>query len=139
MEAKTVTSAGARVEQCWTARDLDAIAFRLGAKRIDRGAVICGEMHAQQSGLWPLPDGQHVMLATGGAEVDAVALGANLFERPHLGVELRRLMKIANPELDAADACNPAVCHGRDLLPSPGPRISHSPGQRARAAPHRRH
>src|SRR5262249_337329 len=99
MEAKTVTTAGARVERRWTAPDLDAIAFRRGAEGIDRGAVVGGEMHAQQRGLWPLPDGQHVMLAAGGAEVDAVALGANLFERPHLGVELRRLMKIANAEL----------------------------------------
>src|SRR5262249_1566102 len=41
-------------------------------------------------------------------------------------VELCRLMKIANAELDTADAGNPAVRHGRDLLPSPGPRIAQS-------------
>src|SRR5215813_1115275 len=133
MEAKAVTAAGAGVERRRVARDLDAIAPRLGAKHIDRRAVIGGKMHAQQRGLRPLPDCQHVMLAAGGAEVDAVALGANRFEGPHLGVELRRLMKIANAELDAADAGNPAVCHGRDLVPSPGSTISHSPKQRARA------
>src|SRR5262249_19705157 len=129
MEAKTVTAAGAGVERRRLACDLNAIAPRLGAERIDRRAVIGGKMHTQQRGLRPLPDCQHVMLAAGGAEVDAVGLGANLLERPHLGVKLRRLMKIANAELDAADAGNPAVRHGRDLLPSPGSTISHSPGK----------
>src|SRR5262245_46981263 len=122
MEPKAVPAAGAGVERRRVARDLDAIAPRLGAKHIDRRAVIGGKMHAQQRGLRPLPDCQHVMLAAGGADVDAVALGANRFEGPQLGVELRRLMKIANAQLDTADAGNPAVRHGRDLLPSSGPR-----------------
>ena len=52
-----------------------------------------------------------MMLAAGGAEMDAVSLGTDLLQRPHLGVELRRLMEIANAELDAADAGNPAVRH----------------------------
>jgi hypothetical protein len=112
IEAKTVSTAGGGVERRGVARNLDAIALRLGAERIHRRAVIGGEMHAEQRGLRPLADGQHVMLASGSAEMHAVALGANLFERPHLGVELRRLMKIANAELDAADAGNPTVRHG---------------------------
>ena len=111
-EAKTIPTAGGGVERRGVARNLDAVALRLGAERIHRRAVIGGKMHAEQRGLRPLADGQHVMLAAGRAEMDAVALGANLFERPHFGVELRRLMKIANAELDAADASNPAVRHG---------------------------
>src|SRR5262249_24891038 len=126
MEAKAVTAAGADVERRRVARDLDAIAPRLGGKHIDGRAVIGSKMHAQQRGLRSLPDCEHVMLAAGGAEVDAVALGAHRFEGPHLGVELRGLMKIANAELDTADAGNPAVRHGRDLLPSSGPRIAQS-------------
>src|SRR5262249_8549449 len=125
-EAKAITAAGARVERRRVARDLDAIPPRLGAEHIDRRAVIGGKMHAQQRGLRSLPDCQHVMLAARGAEVDAVALGAHRFQGPHLSVELRRLMEIANTELDAADAGNPAVRHGRDLLPSSGPRIAQS-------------
>src|SRR5262245_19206170 len=135
MEAKAVTAAGARVERRRVARDLDAIAPRLGAEHIDRRAVISGKMHAQQRGLRPLPDCQLVMLAAGGTEVDAVALGANRFEGPHLGVERRRLMKIANAELDTADAGNPAVRHGRDLLASSGPRIAQSGAKSQSAVP----
>src|SRR5215471_12415329 len=60
------------------------------------------------------------MLAAGGPEVHAVTFGGHLFERPDLGVEICRLMEIANAELDAADAGNFAVRHG-DLVPSPGP------------------
>src|SRR5262245_62574088 len=124
MEAKAVTAAGAGAELRRVSRDLDAISPRLCAEHIDRRAVIGGKMHAQQRGLRPLPDCQHVMLAAGGTEVDAVALGANRFEGPHLGVELRRLMEIANAEFDTADAGNPAVRHGHDLLPSSGPSIA---------------
>ena len=41
-------------------------------------------MHAQKSGLGPLADGQHMMLAAGGPKVDAFAFGGDLFERPDL-------------------------------------------------------
>src|SRR5262249_35164348 len=95
--------------------------------------VLGGELRPRKRGPRPLADGQQVVVAAGGAEMHAGAFGAHGFESPHLGVELRRLMKIANAELDAADAGNPAVCHGRDLVPSPGTPISHSPKQRARA------
>ena len=52
-----------------------------------------------------------MMLATGGAEMDAVGLGCEFFQRPDLAVEIRRLLEIADPELDAADAGDPAVRH----------------------------
>ena len=112
-EAETVAAAGAaRAAAPDRARDLDAVTLRLGAELIDRRPIAGGEVHAEQAGLRPLPNGQHVMLAAGGAEVDAVAFGGHLFERPDLGVEFRRLMEIANAELDAANAGNPAVRHG---------------------------
>src|SRR5262249_42104981 len=120
-KAKAVAAAGAAIERSRIALDVDAITLRLGAERIDRGAVIGGEMHAEERRLWLLPDGEHVMLAAGGAEMHAVALCVNLFERPNLGVELRRLMKIADAELDAANSGNSAIRHGWCLLPSPGP------------------
>src|SRR3954467_14501947 len=57
-----------------------------------------------------------MMLAAGGAEMHGVACGRDLFERPHLGVELRRLMQIAHAKLDAADARHRAVRHGNRPL-----------------------
>ncbi len=120
-EAEAVAAAGAAVERRRIVRHLDAVAFCLGAERLDRGAIRGGEVHAEQRRLRPLPDGQHMMLAAGGAEMNAVAAGGDLLERPDLGVELRRLMKIANAEFDAADAGNPGACHG-NLLPRRAPR-----------------
>jgi hypothetical protein len=57
-----------------------------------------------------------LMLAASGAEMHGVACGRDLFKRPHLGVELRRLMQIAHAKLDAADAGHRAVRHGNRPL-----------------------
>src|SRR5260370_31537459 len=110
-ETKAGAAAGAGGERRRIARHLDAVTLRLGAQRIDRGAVRSSEMHAQEAGLFALADGQHMMLAAGGAEMDAVGLGCDLLQSPDLAVELRRLLEIANAELDAAHAGGPAVCH----------------------------
>jgi hypothetical protein len=61
-------------------------------------------MHPEQARLRALADSEDMVLVAGGAEMDAVALRRDLFERPDLGVEIGRLMEIANAELDAADA-----------------------------------
>ena len=117
LETKTVAAAGAGRKRRRFPRHLDAIALRLGAQRIDRGAIRGGEMHAEQRGLLALPNGEHVVLAAGGAEMDAVSLGTDLLQSPDPAVELRRLLEIANTELDAANAGDFAVCHDACPLP----------------------
>src|SRR5262249_51884698 len=94
-------------------RDLDAVASRLAAELGHRRPIGRGEMHAQQRGLRSLPDGQHVMLAAGRAELDGVAFERHFFQRPELAVELRRLLEIANAEIDAAHAGDPGIWHGK--------------------------
>jgi hypothetical protein len=51
------------------------------------------------------------MLAASPAKHDFVFFRRDLFKGPELGVELSRSMKIANTELDAADADDPAMSH----------------------------
>ena len=69
-------------------------------------------MHAKKRRLFALADGQHMMLAAGGAEMNGVGLGCDLFQRPDLAVELRGLPEIANTELDAANSgdCGRVPC-----------------------------
>ncbi len=114
-EAETVATAGRARERRRRSFDRDAIALGLGAERVDRGAVDGSEMHAEQRRLRPLANGEHVMLAAGRTEVDAVALGRHLLERPHLAVELNRFLNVAHAKLDAAYAGDAAVGHGHYL------------------------
>ena len=44
-----------------------------------------------------------MMLASGRPQMNAVGFGGDLLEAPDLVVEVRRLLKIADPELDAAE------------------------------------
>ena len=46
-------------------------------------------MHPEQGGLLALADGEHMVLGTGGPEMNAVSLGGNLLQRPYIAVELR--------------------------------------------------
>ena len=110
-EAEAIAAAGDRRQWRRLARHRHAVGFRLGAERVDRGAVGRGEVHAEQARLRPLADGEHMVIAAGGAQVNAVAVGTDLFERPGLGIKIRRLLQIAHAELDAAHAGHFAVRH----------------------------
>ena len=84
---------------------------RRNASRQMRGAIRGSKMHGEKRRLGALADRQHMMLAAGCAKVQRIGFRCDLFQRPDLAVELRRLVKIADTELDAANSGYPAVCH----------------------------
>jgi hypothetical protein len=111
LEAEAVAAAGGAGQLRRIAQNLDAIRLGLGAELIDCGAVWSGEVHAKQSRLRPLADGEHMMLAARGAQMNSVAVSSDLIERPNLDVEIRRLLEIAHTELDAAHAGDLSIRH----------------------------
>src|SRR5215472_10674965 len=111
LEAEAIAAAGGAGQRRRIAQNLDAIRLGLGAELIDCGAVWSGEVYAKQSRLRPLADGEHMMLAAGGAQMNPVAVNSDLIERPNLDVEIRRLLEIAHAELDAAHAGDLSVRH----------------------------
>src|SRR6516165_8122252 len=87
LEAEAIAAAGGAGQRRRIAQNLDAIRLGLGAELIDCGAVWSGEVYAKQSRLRPLADGEHMMLAAGGAQMNPVAVYSDLVERPNLDVE----------------------------------------------------
>ena len=68
------------------------------------------------SGPRPLAQGQHVVVAAGAAQVDGVAFGGHVLQRPDLAIELSGRLEVAHAEFDAAHSIDPGVGHGRILL-----------------------
>ena len=61
-------------------------------------------MHAQHAGLRPLAQRHHVVVGAGGTQMDAVALGSDILQRPDLAVEFGALLQVAHAKLDAAQS-----------------------------------
>jgi hypothetical protein len=76
------------------------------------GLVVGREMHAEQAGGRPLPQGHHVMLGAVAAQMHGVALAGDRLEAPDLVVEAGGLVEIAHPELDAAQSDHSGIGHG---------------------------
>jgi hypothetical protein len=84
-------------------------------QRIHRGLVGGREMHAEQHRPRPFPQCYDVVLAAGAAQVDGVAVGGDILQGPDFAVELGGFLQVVDAQLDAAQAVNSGVGHGRGL------------------------
>ena len=77
-----------------------------------------------------------MVLAAGAAQVDGVAFGGDILQGPDPAVEFRGFLQVVDAQLDAAQAVNSGVGHGRVSTKQDNP-ASDSTGPAVPPAPKR--